>query len=273
MDSIYLAIISAVLGSVATKLVSKDNYLLLIKILKATFSVTQFDAVPLRGYNSFFVGNNPQWINIVLQVRKNVFGNNALTSDESYRKLTALNKFAYKLVFSGNFCAGYWSIIPINEKTYNSFIENKMTHSEVLSESLLWENVDKDIIYLYIVGIVGNANLKMEVSQIKSSLLIYDMFSFGETLFNSTIKKNIGGICGYPSRNAGLNLFNETLGFVWNGNCIDGKKNQRIYICEGANISLLQHNLEHELNSKTGIRFLPKWIDRENFLNVLAKTN
>ena len=267
MSDAYLAIVSAIIGAIATKLLSKENYELILKILNANFRTKQIETMPLRGYLSCFA-NNPERVNTVLQIRKKVFGSSILTSDETYLKLTTLNKFAYKLVYAGNFPAGYWSVIPINEKTYNAFIENKKSHTEVLSESLAWENIEEDNIFLYIVGIVGNANVKMEISKIKSSLLIYDMFSFGDTLFKSNVRKNINGICGYPSRNAGLNLFKEISGFQWNGNCIDNKKNQRIYICEGDNINLLQNILEDELNSETGKRFLPKWIDKEVFINI-----
>jgi hypothetical protein len=263
MNQILLIIVGAVAGVVIKEALKKENLVKIRNWLSDRVSRKQIVAPADIKSNTSIFASRQEAFESVLKIRRAVFGKLVLTTDDDYIQLAQKNPVAFKLVHKGADPIGYWSVVPVSRNTYFDFLENKKNHAEVLQESLAWKDVPGEV-YLYIVGIVVSDNASM-----KSAIVIYDMYSFANNLFAWSQGKRLAGICGYPSRDAGLNLFRLARGFLWNGNCRDGKKNQRIYVCEGSDLGAFDELLKDQLDSAAARRFIPTWLDKEVFFRAL----
>ena len=218
---------------------------------------------------SHFVDNEEE-LKKVITIRRNFFGSSTITSDIVYNNLVLRNKFAFKIVSVEDETIGYWSIIPINEETYKKFITSKTSHSEILQNSISWQDSGEKI-FLYIVGIVVNSKEGEITSKMKSATLLYDMFDFAIFTIDKLLKKNKSvTICGYPSTNEGLQIFKSTYGFYWNGEIQSNKNNQKIFICEGDNIGKLLATMKLRMETDKEKKYRPNWIDKKNFVEIIT---
>lgn len=226
--------------------------------------------------NSYFVSNADQ-MNSVYEIRDSIFGGDQL-SGEAYNAFLNKNEFAITLlsfdtpnkkVLTKDWA--YYSIIPISKDTYDSFISNNKEHTEVIQESLSWqEALAEEKVYLYLVGIVVRQGLWNK--KLKSAHALIDLAEFISTIFDILTIDRIGGLCGFPSRAEGLNLFERrTHAFKYTGHCKSDDGIQKIYVCENTGIKVLRSELQEMRSSPKFDHYKEAvhWKDKLLFIETL----
>jgi hypothetical protein len=153
-------------------------------------------------------------LEVVLNLRRAFFKDKPVSPDSSYRRCWAINPHSMKVVYELGEPVGYWSLIPTTRDAYQSFLSGTGSHEEMLAKRCVqWFAVKEKEAYLYIVGAVVPGELesanRLRWKLISGGLLI-DWCVFISALL---VRTRIRGICGYPSREHGYELF-EKLGFM-----------------------------------------------------------
>jgi hypothetical protein len=185
------------------------------------------------------------------------------------------NLDAMKLVYYLHEPVGYWSVIPIEAATFENFIRGQSSHVDMLTKHCLdWHSVNPDAVYLYIVGAVvpirsAHQDAKQSLLQtLISGRVILDLCRFGHELLEHVTVK---GVCGYPSRTGGYQLFRKTVAFEKLQTLIDQDEMQPVFAILENRMSLLKEHLA--LRLKKSIPKAPLWDshDRRRFLHMLQK--
>lgn len=144
-------------------------------------------------------------------------------------------------------------------------MKGELTHEKVLTKHVLrWESVVGSEVFLYVVGIVVPS-----AGQYVSGRVLLDMFSFGIDIMDHL---DIAGIFGYPSRNAGYEIF-EHMGFSNSGVIVDNDEGQPVFYVPEVDGHLAR--VKHAFSEYVCKEFkrVPIWNenDRRRFLNRIAK--
>ena len=232
--------------------------------------------------DSFFV-NNQDLMQGVYEIRDSIFGTSEL-SGNSYDVFLDKNPYAIKIIsFNTNDQKvleklksakkhwAYYSIIPVSENTYQEFITDQKEHKEVIHESLSWEEaLGMDKVFIYLVGIVVRQGLWSK--DLKSFYAIADMVDMLGTIIDELGMDRIGGVCGYPSREEGLNLFERrTHAFKYTGFTKGDSEIQKIFTCEGKGVEVLNKEIEDFRKTEKYKKYKESvyWNDRLAFLETL----
>lgn len=226
--------------------------------------------------DSYFVTTEEQ-LNSVYEIRDSIFGANQL-SGNSYDSFLDKNEFAITLL-SFNSTSNkilkkdwaYYSIIPISKDTFDGFISNNKTHIEVIHESLTWkEALSHEKVYLYLVGVVVRQGLWQKKA--KSFYALADMVEFLSTIFDTIGMERIGGLCGYPSREEGLNIFEKrTHAFKDTGYSKGDDGIQKVFVCQNTGLKILRAELQELRSSQLFARYKEAvhWKDKLFFVETI----
>jgi len=228
------------------------------------------DQPPDRCFTSRFA-NTEDDLATVLQLRHAFFGRHVIVPDTTYRACWGRNPDAMKLVydFSGK-PVGYWSVIPVASNSYENFVKGESSHNEMMcAKCLPWSSVAADEVYLYVVGAVvpvpsGRSERGLLQELIRGHVLL-DLYSFGLDVMS---RLKVKGICGYPSKTAGLTIFQKA-GFVRTEVFIDKDENQPVYVLSGDGMTEFRQQVKSLKKRHT----VPVWDahDRRRFLRMIMK--
>ncbi|RDH83247.1 MAG: hypothetical protein DIZ78_14705 [endosymbiont of Escarpia spicata] len=207
----------------------------------------------------------------VLKLRLASFNGKVIVSDAAYWACQRLNAYAMKIVFDFTGTPiGYWGLVPVTEKTYHSFLDNKTTHEEILTrDTLSWKSIDRDNVYLYIIGVAvpPKGEKRHDEDHRNSSKVLGDLAEFVLFLLS---RLNVKGIFVYPSTLDGLSTLKHFKSLSVGVN-IGGNEKQPLHFVEQQHIDLLRNELEGLLPM---IKSLPVWDeeDKSSFLQLLGST-
>jgi hypothetical protein len=212
-------------------------------------------------------------LDTILQLRRAFFKKSVIVPDDIYVACWRRNPDTMKIVYDllGK-PIGYWSVIPIGPQSFEQFVKGKSTHEQMMSVNCLpWPEVDPDNAYLYVVGAVvpvpSGRNEFTLLHKMVSGQVILDMYSFGLEVID---RLDIKGICGYPSKTAGLTNFQKA-GFIQTNIFIDNDKNQPVYVITADGLPKLREDWKSQKRRYIG--YLPVWDsqDRKRVLRQIKR--
>jgi hypothetical protein len=175
---------------------------------------------------------NASDVELVLDIRREEFGNNPVCPDRAYRIGHQKNQRLFKLVYDDQEAIGYWSVVPVSRDNYQQILSGDFTHETVITEMCLdWTEVDTANVYLYLVGIVRRPDKNDRLNRINSAHTMLDVFNTMNVLHkNCTIK----GACGYPATISGQRMMEQRLmrhGFKGTGIFLDPGESRWELVC------------------------------------------
>lgn len=217
--------------------------------------------------------NDRREIKEVLKIRESFFGSDTITPDATYYNCWRQNADSFKLVLDRRRRPiGYWGMVPTNRDTYDLFLENVLTHSQILNTRVLtWAEAARHGCYLYIIGAVVPYSAvwlpqSAKTNKVRSAYVINDIICFSDEI---TSNLEIKGIFGYPSQDGGLSVLNK-FGFQKNGKCISNDPKQPICFVPPEQVGNFIAKAKY-YQERIG-RYTPVWnrFDRDRFIKNLS---
>ncbi|MBL3528737.1 MAG: hypothetical protein JMN27_11205 [gamma proteobacterium endosymbiont of Lamellibrachia anaximandri] len=214
---------------------------------------------------------------VVLELRRASFSGKVIVPDRTYWACQRLNAYAMKVVFDFTGTPiGYWGVVPVAEETYHSFLDNKISHEEILTRDALgWRSIDRDNVYLYIIGIAvpPKGEKRSDEDHRNSGKVMGDLVAFVLFLL---ARLKVKGVFVYPSTQNGLRTLKHLkrskrlnhFKSLSTGVNIGGNAKQPLYFVEEQNIERFRGELDGLLST---IKGLPIWDEQEKnrFLQLL----
>jgi hypothetical protein len=201
-------------------------------------------------YSSKFVDD--AGIKKILELRKQFFGTNIETSDENYSNLMKNDRHTARVINKDGISVGYHSLVPVDLATLGKFAKGELSHNDILSKTLLWENIGaKEPIALYIVGIVVPSNITLRVGRLKDRVAVLGDFS--NFLLHLSNLYCIDHLCAYtnPKASASIKELMLSVGLEQNGNCIQNDTKRVIFVSNRASDSfrLIQSKIDSDIKN------------------------